>query len=254
MKIIEKSKDRIKFQVSGINETIANAIRRSVLEIPTIAIDEVEFMKNDSALYDEVLAHRLGLIPIKNEKLTKKAECTCKGKGCSKCTISFKLTAKGPATVHSSDLKGKGKVTFEKIPIVQLIKGQELQLNAYATSGIGREHTKHSPGMIYYVPKCEIIIGKDCNYCEACIKTCPLKLIKKSGNKIAVTDIEKCDLCEACIEICRKEGKNCINIKKSDEDFNFSIESFGQISAKDIFIEAIKALNSNLKILDKSIK
>ena len=50
------------------NEPLANAIRRSVSEVPTLAIDEVEIFKNDSALYDEVLAHRFGLVPLKMEK------------------------------------------------------------------------------------------------------------------------------------------------------------------------------------------
>ena len=51
--------------------SLANAIRRSVLEIPIMAIDNVEISKNDSALYDEIIAHRLGLIPIKTSKTIK---------------------------------------------------------------------------------------------------------------------------------------------------------------------------------------
>ena len=55
------------------NEPLANAIRRSVAEIPVLAVDEVEIFKNDSALYDEMIAHRVGLIPLKTEKgMTKK--------------------------------------------------------------------------------------------------------------------------------------------------------------------------------------
>ena len=64
IKINEKSDDKISF-TTDINISLVNAIRRSVNEIPILAIDELEITKNDSALYDELIAHRAGLIPLK---------------------------------------------------------------------------------------------------------------------------------------------------------------------------------------------
>ena len=64
--MIEQSPDKIILRVAA-NESLINAMRRSIREIPTLAIDEVEIIKNDSALYDEFLAHRIGLVPLKNE-------------------------------------------------------------------------------------------------------------------------------------------------------------------------------------------
>ena len=86
MEFTQKSDDRIILRIDA-NETLANAIRRSVSEIPTLAIDEVEIYKNDSALYDEILAHRLGLVPLKTEKGMN-----------SKTKIDLKLTKAGPCT------------------------------------------------------------------------------------------------------------------------------------------------------------
>ena len=60
MEIVQQSADKLILKLT-IPESLANAIRRSVSEIPVLAIDEVEIFKNDSALYDEFLAHRLGL-------------------------------------------------------------------------------------------------------------------------------------------------------------------------------------------------
>ena len=40
MEILEKSDDRIVLRLEA-NETLANAIRRSVAEVPVLAIDEV---------------------------------------------------------------------------------------------------------------------------------------------------------------------------------------------------------------------
>jgi DNA-directed RNA polymerase alpha subunit len=55
MKKIEKNENQIIF-TAGMNETIANSIRRYIGQIPVLAIDEVEISKNDSALYDETIA------------------------------------------------------------------------------------------------------------------------------------------------------------------------------------------------------
>jgi len=157
MKLIEKKDDRVGF-TAEVNESLANAIRRSVNEIPSLAIEELEIHKNDSALYDELIAHRVGLIPLKTDKVfTEFKECSCKGKGCSKCTAEVKLKVKGPATVYSKEIKGKIKPVFEDMPINILKKGQELEFVGFARTGRGIDHTKFSPGILYYrnVPKIE---------------------------------------------------------------------------------------------------
>ncbi|KAF2266050.1 DNA-directed RNA polymerases I and III subunit RPAC1 [Lojkania enalia] len=53
------------FSLIGIDTSIANAFRRILLaEIPTVAIEYVYMKQNTSIIQDEVLAHRLGLIPL----------------------------------------------------------------------------------------------------------------------------------------------------------------------------------------------
>lgn len=54
------------FDLIGVDAPFANALRRILLsEIPTVAIEHVWIHNNTSIIQDEVLAHRLGLIPIK---------------------------------------------------------------------------------------------------------------------------------------------------------------------------------------------
>ncbi|CEJ82617.1 Putative DNA-directed RNA polymerases I [[Torrubiella] hemipterigena] len=54
------------FSLIGIDASISNAFRRILLgEIPTLAIENVYIENNTSVIQDEVLAHRLGLIPFK---------------------------------------------------------------------------------------------------------------------------------------------------------------------------------------------
>jgi hypothetical protein len=71
-------------------------------EIPVLAVDSIEVSKNDSMLYDEMLALRIGLIPLKADKtFALPEECTCKGKGCMKCTASLVLKASGPGVIRA---------------------------------------------------------------------------------------------------------------------------------------------------------
>ena len=54
------------FDLKGVDAPIANAFRRVLLsEVPTMAIEIVAMLDNTSIIQDEVLSHRLGLVPIK---------------------------------------------------------------------------------------------------------------------------------------------------------------------------------------------
>ncbi|MCS7134443.1 MAG: DNA-directed RNA polymerase subunit D [Candidatus Pacearchaeota archaeon] len=250
---IHESDEKLSFVLGGINFSFANTIRRSVYEIPVLAIDTVEFYKNDSALYDEILAHRLGLIPLKASKtFTSREECSCKGKGCMKCTATLKLKTKGPRTVYASDLETKGcEIVFKEMPLVFLSQDQELEFSAEAILGKATEHTKFSPGIVWFRALPEFSI-KGCDKCLKCIEICPKKAIILKDDTLTI-DQMKCDMCEACVELC-SEHRNAISIIPSQENFIFYVESFGQKTPREIFAEALEVLNDNLKELAKVVK
>ena len=94
IKKIKQIENKLIFEISEINEVEANTIRRLMItETPVMAIDEVEIQKNDSALYDEILAHRLGLVPLKTnpKSYILSEKCTCKGEGCAKCQTTLTI-------------------------------------------------------------------------------------------------------------------------------------------------------------------
>lgn len=66
MNILERpSPNELVFEMINVDASFVNALRRLLLaEVPTVAIESVYMWKNSSLLHDEILSHRLGLIPI----------------------------------------------------------------------------------------------------------------------------------------------------------------------------------------------
>ncbi len=238
MKIIDKKNNQITF-TAEIDESLANAIRRYVDHVPVLAIDDVEISKNDSPLYDETIAHRLGLIPLKTDKTVNE-----------KTSEQISLIAKKEGIIYFEDMKGKISPVYDKIPITVLKKGQELEILATAKAGKGSEHSKFSPGLLFYRNLIKVKIDKDCP--REIINACPRKVFGLEAGKVVVIDENRCDMCEACVDLSRKIGKKCIELTPTGE-LVVTVESFGQMNEKDIFKKAIEILKSDLKEVSKKI-
>jgi DNA-directed RNA polymerase subunit D len=238
MRIINKKDNQIIF-VAEIDESLANAIRRCLNQIPVNAIDEVEISKNDSPLYDETIAHRIGLIPLKMDKLTDK-----------KTVDKLKLSVKKEGMVYSEELISGLKIVYDKIPITSLKKGQELEIIATTKVGKGEEHAKFSPGLMFYRNIVEIKIDKDCP--KEVVSTCPQKILKAENGKIIAEGEDKCDMCEACVELCEKQGKNSIKLIPTKE-LMITLESFGQLTVEEILKKSVKELKKDLAEVSKKI-
>lgn len=69
IKFHQNSPRTVVFSLIGVDASLANAFRRILLsEIPILAIEDCFIYQNTSIVQDEVLAHRLGLIPLKANK------------------------------------------------------------------------------------------------------------------------------------------------------------------------------------------
>lgn len=65
VEILSIQSHEVRFILSKTDTSMANTLRRIMIaEVPTLAIDLVEFHANSSVLNDEYIAHRLGLIPL----------------------------------------------------------------------------------------------------------------------------------------------------------------------------------------------
>ncbi len=259
VKILECDDNKIKFVVEGTTPAFINALRRVIIaEVPTLAIEDVVFYENSSALYDEIIAHRLGLIPLTTDlkSFNLPEKCKCNGKGCSLCRVTFFLEKEGESIVYSGDLKSedpKVKPVYDNIPIVKLGKGQKISLEAIAILGKGRDHVKWSPAAncyFKYYPKIKVD-DKKCDACKKCIDACPRNILKLKEGKVAVENIEECILCRECEAACEK---GAIKVSYESNKFIFYLESTGALKVDEIVKEALRILNGKLDELEAQVK
>jgi len=235
MELIKKTPEEVSF-VSDINLSLANAIRRSVGEIPILAIIEADIYKNDSALYDEIITHRLGLLSLKNQKM-KSDQC-----------VEMKMKVKG-GNDGIEILAGElgDDVVYPETPIVLLGDNQKIELVARAKSGKGNIHAKFMPGLAFYKHLPKIKISSEGEKLSKLADIYP-KVFEMFGEKLKVKNPMACNLDE-------EDMKDYPGVSiEFDNNLLFTIESWGQIEAKEIFTEACKALKGNLSEVSKVIK
>ncbi len=159
---IKKSKGKLEVRFKDTTTHFVNALRRIMVgEIPVSAIEEVFIKDNNSAIQDEILAHRLGFIPIEGEG-------------------TLKLSVKGPKIVNSDSFEtteGDVKATNKNVPVVELLNKQSIDLTAKTSIGLGKDHAKWQSAIVGYEyknPK-EIILR-----IESCSALTEEDILKKS--------------------------------------------------------------------------
>ena len=253
LEILKNKDNKSVFVIDKINSALVNTLRRLIIaEVPTLAIEEVEFQKNTSALYDEIIAHRLGLIPLKTDlkSYNLKEECKCNGKGCALCELKLTLVAENEGIVYTSQLKStdpKVVPAYLDMPIVELVKKQKLELEATAILGKGKQHMKFSPALAYYRGYPEFVINKDSNLKNLANELKDIITIK--NDSIKINDLSKWN--DKYENICEL---NNVEIKNSEEKFIFYIESWGQLSCKEILLKALEIFDEKLREFESKLK
>ena len=254
--IIRKQENIVHFLAEGLDVAFANALRRTMLtRLPAMAIDEVLVLENTSVMYDEMLAHRMGLVPLVTdlESYNLPEECDCEGKGCSLCQCTLTLEKQAgdeEEIVYSRDLSSQDpKVVpaLGEIPLVKLAPNQRLIIEAYARLGRGVENAKFQPVSTVsykYVPIVEVNKDK-CNLCGDCVKVCPKNILLVEGDTIATQNTMDCSLCEACVEVC-EPGAITIDSKKNS--FLFKVESTGALTPEEIVEKSAEILKERIRL------
>ena len=265
IEILEKTDDYMRFIVKGVNVPFVNALRRIMLtEVPAMAIDELVILENSSMLNDEILAHRMGFIPLKTDldSYNLPEECTCKSEfGCNLCRLTLTLEAEAAEktiTVYSRDLKSENldiTPVSDKIPIVKLALDQKIKLEAYARLGKGKDHAKWQPVSMCtykYLPQVKIDLER-CNACAECVELCPERVLVDMEEGIKTQNVIECTLCMDCVDAC-PQNPPAVEISWDKEAFVFEIESTGALPAERIVLEALKILDEKIKDLSNQLK
>jgi DNA-directed RNA polymerase subunit D len=163
----------------------------------------------------------------------------------------MKLKTDKEGYVYSGNMKGDFEVIYDKMPITLLNKNQEFEIKATVKAGKGVEHAKFSPGIMFYRNLFDVKVDKDCP--EEVIKLCPKKVFVLDKNKVVAENPERCDMCEVCTDYCRKHKNESIKIT-SNSELVVTIESFGQITPKEMFEKSIDALKKDLNEVAKKLK
>jgi len=268
------SNEVIEIAISGMPLPLLNALRRYALaKVPTYAVDEVMVVINTSHMFDEMLAHRIAMIPLRSEEALERVKeldidvCSKCGSDsedkppsdvCEKCYVHMFLEAvaeDSEYTVYSSDIKSEDefvKPVYGNIPIVILSPGQRISLELRARVGRGIEHIKWSPATIAvtrYVA--DIKISEDlCNLCKKCIEVCPKNVLTVYQDRIQVKDKYECILCKQCMYACPTKA---IDVSYRDNEYILVIESSGALEPETILRESIGILLNELEIISKSI-
>ncbi|KAL9267732.1 DNA-directed RNA polymerases I and III subunit RPAC1-like protein [Drosera capensis] len=230
--------DEIEFDMIGIDAALANALRRILItEVPTMAFEKILIANNTSVIQDEVLSHRLGLIPIKVDPRlfeyksveSKEMEWLPNGSALplsserqdSSSTTSEQKTYTSFSCSQATMPEFASNpicLTHEHFPIARLGPGQEIELEARAVKGVGKEHAKWSPvATAWYRMLPETYK----------LKYPVQEIVLFVGNALEMEIGSSLLLCDA---------------KKIILYVNVTIESTGALSRQELFTEAVKIL------------
>ena len=139
---VEEENEVLTVKLEDSNEAVANSLRRAMMaRVPTLAVKHIDVVKNESGLFDEMLANRIGQVPWTiPQKFNEDDE------------LHIALKQEGPTSVTGEDLQSDNDEAepVHDALIVELKEDQEVELEAKAVLGTGKEHAKHQGGTVGY--------------------------------------------------------------------------------------------------------
>ncbi len=287
--------NRIRIHITDANASEVNSIRRTILsDVPKMAITKVRFeqgtieedgkiLESVNVLPDEMLAHRLAMIPIPtylDEFLFPQDDPNNANKpeeewGSPQSEIIYHCSIKGPSdsesvTVYAGDMNVLGETKLQikeehaKIPLTTLSTGQFLEFYAYASLGRGRDHAKWNPAAaVAFEPRMKAVL----NDAKKAKVLFDLNLTSKSGksidsslfkNKVCEDINDVIDLQKAMHQVGYGTGRedafaNAITLEEMAGEFVLTYESDGSLEPAEIFNQACKELAGRFNTIQEDI-
>ncbi|KAH0586446.1 hypothetical protein H2248_007680 [Termitomyces sp. 'cryptogamus'] len=282
------SQRSIDFDLVGVDASIANAFRRILMaEVPTIAIEHVYVWDNTSVIQDEVLAHRLGLVPLNIDPARMNMRRT-DDEFTDRNTLVFKLSLlcernnnapKGstkPSELYnnhellSSHLEwvpaGEQSDVFADRPpaptnpnivLAKLRPGQAVDMELHAVKGVGKDHAKFSPvatASYRLLPHIKIIKPIPPHLAEK-FQKCFAPGVVNVDPRTKQVSIDKYHVRKDTVsrEVLRHpEFTDMVELSRVRDHFLFNIESEGPYSPERLLLEAIQIMREKISVLRKA--
>lgn len=266
----------LEFDLIGVDASFANAFRRILLsDVPSMAVEKVYIYKNTSIIQDEVLAHRLGLIPLKADpRKFEMKEAGAEDAGTEKDTLEFDIKVickKNPeAPVGAIDpkdlyidhcvytkhmewvpkgdqeswLDDPGPVAKD-ILIAKMRTNHEINAKLFAVKGYGSDHAKFSPvATVFYrlLPEIKLnqtVKGEQAERLQSCFSPGVIRL--EGSKKKAVVEDARYDACSRNV-FRHDDLREAVTMTKKRDHFIFTVESVGAVEPEELFSMAIDHL------------
>ncbi|KAL1501098.1 hypothetical protein ABEB36_006486 [Hypothenemus hampei] len=287
--IVRHDQTDMEFDLIGIHPSLVNCFRRLILsEVQTMAIDKVHVLNNTSIMQDEILAHRLGLIPLKADPRLFETKCDSKAAPDEKDTLEFELKIKCSnnkdsskkessraedmyknSNVYSKHIKwvpiGGQKSKFKEnevgpihsdILITKMRPGHELDLKLFAFKSNGKDHAKFSPvATVFYrlLPDIRLVKpveGEAALRLQKCFSPGVITVKKDGDKQYAVLNENQARYDMSSRNVFRYEDLiDSVVMSKVHDHFIFTIESVGALPPEAIFREAVTILKDKCSSL-----
>ena len=273
VKLRKNEKFFTQVEFKDVNYSFINSIRRSLVSmVPCLAIHEVDFhmgslgayvdeetgeekeYESISAMFNEIVAHRIGMLPIPTDEKTIEAFADSIGDDSKQPDIMYSLHKQGPCTVYSGDLEpvnGDASLVIPEtsVPIVKLAEGQAILVYAKAKMGTAKQHTKWQTVVaprFYQAPTLTVSSGKGS---KTVISAIGKEYFKKKGKKHIIEDPVKAHKAIKKAESLwnDEDAKNAMTVTRNKNHFILEFETTGAMEAKLALEQALKSLDSHCK-------
>lgn len=276
----------IEFAVHNVDNSFANGLRRVLLaEVPILAIDSVDVVSNTSVFHDEMLVHRLGLIPLASEYAPQmKFQHECEEDDES-CELKAQLKVRCPADtqslpVYSSDLVVHDQESTGVKPVSRndrgiwlftLGRGQECHFECTIRKGVAKMHSRF---MAVSTVAMQYLMDIRLNETglgalapekrQLWVDKCPASVYRydQRAETVSVDRPEACTYCKECFEL-DKPFENlpaplvAVRPKKNAHgqfDVVFKVETTGALPAKMLMERAIEVLRTKLMTIRAALQ
>jgi len=280
VKVLKMDDYYAQIEFKDVDYSFVNSVRRSLVSmVPCLALHEIDFhmgslgsyvdeesgdekeYESISAMFNEIIAHRLGMLPVPTDKKTVEAFGGTINDDSKQPDIMYSLHKQGPCTVYSGDLEpvnGDDSLIIPEtnVPIVKLSEGQAILVYAKAKMGVASQHTKWQCAVaprFYQAPTITVLPGKGS---KAVLDTVGKdKFTKKGTNHVITNPVVAHQALKDLEQLWNNEdAQKAMQVTTKTDHFVFEFETNGAMKADLALQQALKALDTHCNEFAVSFK